>query len=128
MIDLVWSIHNGDFPIPDKVIPQPDDQKYWPKWRRKMPVTITVLEKCHEAAPKVSKNSSIKILVSRDNYPEGSDEYAFRASFDSSNMDREGFLKEVERRCKAMARAYKSWLTGSELKKVCEAKLAKTLK
>jgi len=52
-----------------------------------MPVTITMLEKCNEAAQKVSKNSGIKILVNRDDHPEGSDEYSFRAIFDSRIYD-----------------------------------------
>jgi hypothetical protein len=71
-------------------------------------------------------------LVNRDDYPEGSDEYAFRASFDLSNMSQEQFLKEIERHCRAMVRAYRMyepWLTGSEYKKlVREAKYTKTHK
>jgi hypothetical protein len=125
MVDLAWSIENDDFNMPFKSIPELDDPKNWPKWKRKMPVTITMLEKCNEAAQKVSKNSGIKILVSRDNYPEGSDEYAFRASFDSSNMNEEQFLKEIERHCRAMVRAYRMyepWLTGSEYRKLIRAR------
>jgi len=56
----------------------------------------------------------------------------FRASFDSSNMIEEQFLKEIERHCKAMVKAYKMyepWFTGSEYKKlVRESKCAKTHK
>jgi hypothetical protein len=77
MVDLAWSIENDDFNMPFKSIPELDDLKNWPKWKRKMLVTITMLEKCNEAAQKANKNSGIEILVNIDDHSEGSDEYAF---------------------------------------------------
>jgi hypothetical protein len=63
---------------------------------------------------KASEEFGIKVFVDR---LENSDDYVFHASFDSSNMSQEQFLREIERHCKAMVKAYRMygpWLTGSE--------------
>lgn len=125
MVDLAWSIEEDDFPIPDRAIPQLDDPKNWPKWKSKMPVTMAMLEKCHEAAKKVNARSGVKIVVTRDGHLGTSDEYVFKTRFDARNMTHEQFFKEIERHCKAMVKVYKMyepWLTGSEYKKLIQSK------
>jgi len=130
MVDLAWSIENDDFNMPDKSIQELDDPKNWQKWKRKMPVTVTMLEKCHDVAKEVSVKSGVEIIVRRNGSPKVDDEFGFETSFDSSNMTQEQFLKEIERRCKAMVKAYKKyepWLTGSKYKKLIQStKKAKT--
>jgi len=121
MLDLAWSIENDDFPIPEKVIPQLDDPKNWPKWKKKMPITMTMLEKCHDAAKEVSARSGTNIVITREGHSGTSDEYVFKTSFDAKDMTEEKFFKEVERHCKAMVKAYKKYepcLTGSEYEKL----------
>jgi len=129
MLDLAWSIENDDFNMPNKSIQELDNPKNWPKWSRKMPVTITMLQKCHEVAKGVSEKSGIEIVVSRDGYSKVDDEFGFETSFDASGMAQGQFLKEVERHCKAMVKAYKKyepWLTGAEYwKLIHETKHAK---
>jgi len=124
-VDLAWSLENDDFNMPDKSIPELDDPTNWPKWIRKMPVTITMLKKCQEIAKDVSEKSGVKIVVSRDGYVKLNDAYGYGASFDASNMTQEQFLKEVQRYCKAMVRAYRKyepWLIGSEYWKLIRAR------
>ena len=89
-----------------------------------MPVTITMLQKCHEMAKEVSAKSGVEIVVSRNGSPKVDDEFGFETSFDASGMTKEQFLKEIERHCKAMVRAYRKyepWLTGSEYWKLVRA-------
>jgi hypothetical protein len=118
MVDVWWSVENDDYHVPRERVHELDDPKKWPKWKRKIPVIITMLSKCHEAAKKASEEFGVKVSVDR---LEDSDDYVFHASFDSSNMSEEQFLKEIERHCKAMVKAYRMyepWLTGSEHEKV----------
>jgi hypothetical protein len=129
MVDVWWSVENDDYHVPREKVPELDDPRKWPKWKRKIPVIITMLSKCHEAAKKASEEFGVKVLVER---LEDSDDYVFHVSFDSSGMSEEQFLREIERHCKAMVKAYKMyepWLTGSEHEKlVSKAKLAKNPK
>jgi hypothetical protein len=125
MVDLAWAIENDDFAIPEKVIPQLDDPKNLPKWKKRMPVTATMLEKCYEAAREVSERSGIMIVATREGHSGTDDEYVFKTSFDANNMTEEKFFKEIERHCRAMVRAYKMyepWLTGSEYRKLIRAR------
>jgi hypothetical protein len=129
MVDVWWSVENDDYHVPREKVPELDDPKKWPKWKRKIPVIITMLSNCHEAAKKASEEYGVKVSVER---LEDSDDYVFHASFDSSGMSEEQFLKEIERHCEAMVKAYRMyepWLTGSEYEKlVHESKCAKTSK
>jgi len=120
MVDVWWSVENDDYHVPRERVPELDDPRKWPKWKRKIPVIITMLSKCHEAAKKASEEYGVKVLVER---LEGSDDYVFHASFDSSNMSEEQFLREIERHCKAMVKAYRMyepWLKGSEHEKLVQ--------
>lgn len=123
MVDIGWSLENDAFLFSDEAVPELDDPKNWPKWRRKIPVTIKMLKECHEVAQDVSEKTSVKIVVRRYDYPRGNDDYAFQTSFNAKNMTQDQFLKEIEQHCKAMVEAYMNyepWLTGSEYRKMIE--------